>query len=236
MSPTSRLLQSIAGIDYGFGTIAAPYPQTLLAMREAAPRWTQNHGITHARVEQAKMDCGPCDALSTVRPHIPIVVATADCTPVIVVGVDSNDNAVVVSAIHAGWRGTLARITEHTARELITENVGKVERWCAVVGPSIGPCCFEVGDDVRDAFVREFGSDVGDWVRMRPAQRSTLNLWAVNTAQLRRAGIANIESLELCTYCSREVGGTAYRFHSYRREKGTTRQWSGAALTGELKI
>jgi YfiH family protein len=82
---------------------------------------------------------GPADGIITRVPWLPIVVATADCVPVVIIGRDS------VGIIHAGWRGVAAGIVQGASRTIHHAGDEVLE---AVIGPHIGPCCYEVGDEV----------------------------------------------------------------------------------------
>ncbi len=88
-------------------------------------------------------------------------IQTADCVPVLVVDVRQH----VAAAFHAGWRGTVARMVEHGIAAMRTEYGSKPEDLVAAVGPSIGACCYSVGEEVRHAFETEFahgGELLGD--------------------------------------------------------------------------
>src|SRR5215469_1949846 len=92
------------------------------------------------------------DGLVTDVPGVLIAVGTADCVPVLVVDVAKR----VVGAFHAGWRGTAAKIVEHGIALMRSEYGSRPEELMATIGPSIGPCCYIVGDEVRAAFDSQF--------------------------------------------------------------------------------
>jgi len=123
------------------------------------------------------------------------LVYTADCIPVAVAGPGG------VAMLHCGWRGLAAGI--------VARGVEAVDATDAAVGPGIGPCCYEVGDEVLAAF-DELGDDV--------AEGRMLDLPEVARRLLRRAGVERIESEDICTRCEPEL------FFSYRRDGGTGRQ------------
>ena len=123
----------------------------------------------------------------------------------------------VVAAFHAGWRGTVARIVGGVAL-MESEYGSRVEDLIAAVGPSIGPCCYSVGGEVRSEFGAQFGYseelfDRGDAGEMR------LNLWEANRRQLMDAGVgeARISVVGECTACSRDASGALRYFASRRR-------------------
>jgi YfiH family protein len=121
---------------------------------DARARWSSHLGIvpdwaTMHQVHGAAVACadgpgpvGDADAIVTDIPGLPIVVATADCLPIVV----ATDHAVGV--IHAGWRGITAGVIPATLAAL-ADGYGPVDR--AVIGPHIGPCCYEVGSEVASA-------------------------------------------------------------------------------------
>ena len=124
------------------------------------------------------------------------VVLTADCLPVALAAPDS------VGMVHAGWRGLAAGVLEAGVAAL---GDGPVS---AAIGPGIGPCCYEVGDDVRAAF--------GTSAR-------TLDLKAIARERLQAAGVAEVHDCGLCTACDAE------RFFSHRRDRGVTGRQAGLA-------
>ena len=93
------------------------------------------------------------DGLMTDVPGVLLGVGTADCVPVLVVDVEKR----VVAAFHAGWRGTVARIVERGVAMMRREYGSRVEDLVAAVGPSIGACCYTVGEEVRSEFGGQFG-------------------------------------------------------------------------------
>ena len=136
---------------------------------------------------------GDADALVTREVGLPLAVRTADCVPVVI----HSDTSVAV--VHAGWRGLAAGIVEQ-ALEALAQDGGSPHR--AAVGPSIGPCCYEVGPEVVAALGG--GEAITSW-----GTRS-VDLWGETE---RRLGGLEVWRADLCTFC--EVP-----FHSYR-ETGT---------------
>jgi len=141
--------------------------------------------------------CGEGDSLVTNRPGLALSIRTADCYPILLA--DTRNRA--VAAIHAGWRGTAAHIVVKTLERMTSEFGTTPSDVYAAIGPGIGVCCYEVGEEVA----RHFGCDV----------RTHLDLASENRKQLETAGVPpqNIEALGVCTFCDAE------RFFSYRREK-----------------
>jgi hypothetical protein len=156
------------------------------------------------------------DGLMTDVPGILLGVGTADCVPVLVVDVEKR----VAAAFHAGWRGTVAGIVGNGIATMTAEYGSRVEDLVAAVGPSIGACCYTVGEEVRAEFGKKFGyADslfrVGDEGEMR------LDLWEANRRQLVDAGVSGerISVVGECTGCARDENGVR-RYFSHRAEKG----------------
>jgi polyphenol oxidase len=157
-------------------------------------------------------------------------VQTADCVPILLV--DPKNRA--VAAVHAGWRGTLARIVEKAIGRMQMQFGSRAEDLLAAIGPAIGGCCYEVGTEVAAAFSGQFANAAeffdelrtGDepnplqWLNMMPPghqpppKKVLLDLRKANRSQLEAAGVAaaNIFVSDLCTACEREL------LFSYRKE------------------
>lgn len=214
----SALLASIPGLEHGFGSLAEPVPADLVQQWSAGkPTWKQVHGTAIARVSQIDRSCGEVDALWSSEPNTWIGVVTADCVPILLARRDGS----AVAAVHAGWRGTFARIAERTVATLNAH--GELSsQWVASIGPSIRQCCFEVGEDLQQKFLSEFA---GLEPRSINPRFRHLDLAWLNRELLLRAGLSEVEILPHCTRCETLPGG-GHRFHSYRREGGGTRQYS----------
>jgi len=161
------------------------------------------------------------DGLVTEIPGVLIAVGTADCVPVLVVDAAKR----VVGAFHAGWRGTAAKIVEHGIAAIEREYGSHPQDLMAAIGPSIGACCYVVGDEVHRAFDAEFAYSAG---LFREAPESTdgkrqyyVDLWTANQRQLLDAGVApqRITVLDECTACTRDSAGER-RYFSHRAEQG----------------
>lgn len=126
----------------------------------------------------------PGDALWTDEPGVPIVVLGADC--VLIALARANGDAPALAVLHAGWRGLVDGIVEAAAGAL-------GGRLAAIVGPAIGPCCYEVGEDVAGRFRDRFGPGI--------VSRGKLDLWTAAELAAREAGATEVERLDLCTAC-----------------------------------
>jgi YfiH family protein len=140
------------------------------------------------------------DGLWTDSPGLPILAMSADCLPIALVR--ANDTKPAVAVLHAGWRGLLAGIVA-AGRDAL--GGGELE---AAIGPAIGPCCYEVGEEVAAPYRERFGDDV--------VHEGRLDLWTSAERALRAARVARIHRFDRCTSCEPET------FFSHRRDNGVT--------------
>jgi polyphenol oxidase len=150
------------------------------------------------------------DAIVSDDPAVAVAVRVADCVPILL----ADERGQAVAAVHAGWRGTARRAAIAGVEALQVHYGVRPERLLAAVGPSIGPCCYDVGEATRTAF-REAGHHVDlldRWFASRGAGKFSLDLWRATREQLEGAGLlpGNIHIAELCTKTH------AAHFHSYR--------------------
>jgi len=152
------------------------------------------------------------DALITDAPGVLIGVQTADCVPVLIADVKLR----AVAAVHAGWRGSLARITEKTIARMQTEFGTQPEDCLVAIGPSASACCYEVGEEVVEQFRSEFVYAESVVSNHKPGGKAHLDLQVCNARQLASAGVpqSNIFTSSLCTMCRNDL------FFSYRLERG----------------
>lgn len=152
------------------------------------------------------------DALITNVPGLPLMLFFADCVPVLIV--DPVAKAIGIS--HAGWKGTVAKIAQKTVLAM-QQQFNTTPADCLVgIGPSIGPCCYEVDEVVLSKLRANFP----DWEKLvKPKEkRWQLNLWEANRAQLKEIGIRdnNITVSSICTADNKQI------FFSHRAESGHT--------------
>jgi YfiH family protein len=138
--------------------------------------------------------CGQGDALVTDRAHLALIVASADCVPVLLA------TPRAVAAVHAGWRGVAAGVVAVAVRELLAGGAAP-ESAVAWIGPAIGRCCYEVGTDVAEAVAAASAPEV---VEAGPRGRPHVDLGRAVALQLRAAGVRRITWLEHCTRCREE--------------------------------
>jgi YfiH family protein len=148
------------------------------------------------------------DALVTDVVGLALGITVADCVPLILY--DSKRH--VLGLAHAGWRGTVSGIAARTVERMTMEFGSRPADVLAGIGPSIGPCCYEVGDEVIAAWLESGCAEPEHAVRPGTGERRHFDLWSASTMQLKSAGLAagNIEVAGRCVRCESE------RFFSYR--------------------
>ena len=148
--------------------------------------------LVHRAVPGARGE--PGDGLWTEEADLPLLALTADCLPIALVRLAGDRPGVAV--LHVGWRGLLAGIVAEGVRAL----GGRLQ---AAIGPAIGPCCYEVGQEVAEPLAAAFGRDV--------LRGHNADLWGAAERALHDAGIEEVERVDLCTHCNPEL------FFSHRR-------------------
>ncbi|MCX7624309.1 MAG: peptidoglycan editing factor PgeF [Thermomicrobium sp.] len=166
----------------------------------------QVHADRVAKVTRAERGCGAerpesaireTDALVTAESGLALAVQCADCVPILIYAPDIP----AVAAIHAGWRGTVQRILDRVLDLLLDEGQRPEALW-VVFGPSIGPCCYEVGEDVAAAWLAAT-CGTGAPALSRRSGRLTFDLWRANRLLLEQRGVPadRIEVSGICTRC-----------------------------------
>jgi YfiH family protein len=153
------------------------------------------------------------DGLMTSRPGQLLAIQTADCVPVILI----DPRLRVVAAFHAGWRGTAAGIVESGVTQMVQDYGSDSSDLSAAIGPSIGACCYTVGEEVRSTFAARF--PYADEL----FHQGRLDLWAANRRQLLSAGLspAQIHIVGECTGCALDAAGER-KYFSHRIDNGFT--------------
>ncbi len=232
----SSALQVVPGVVHGFTTRTTPVPApppmasapsqlgpvlaALGAPGADVAMLNQVHGavVLEARLEGPLWPVGVGDALVCAAPGLVVYVRVADCVPVLVAGPRG------VAAIHAGWRGSAEGVVRAAVERLVELSGHEPRELTAAVGPSIGPCCYEVGPEVVAALSRQAPPSV--FLHERAGRRPTVDVAAAAEHVLRTVGVATIERLPGCTRCD---GG----FHSFRRDGASAGRQ--AALIGLLR-
>jgi len=138
----------------------------------------------------------PGDGLWSDTPGEPMLALAADCLSIAIARANGSEPALAV--LHAGWKGLLEGVVDEGVRVL------GGSRLQAMIGPAIGPCCYEVGPEVEEAFAARFGAGL-----MRARK---LDLWSAGERALRAAGVEQVERADLCTQCNPDL------FFSERRQ------------------
>jgi polyphenol oxidase len=160
-----------------------------------ASRLSFNRQVHSPTVHRAGGGGAPGDGLWTDEPELPMLAFSADCLPIAIARRDGERRLAVV---HAGWRGLAEGVVGAAVAALGGETA-------AAVGPAIGPCCYEVREEVSELFDEDL------------TVKRHLDLWTAAERALRRAGVGTVERLDLCTRCHPEL------FFSHResgRERG----------------
>ena len=191
---------------------------------------TQVHGrgvvvvrVGDHRLRTAASERPEGDAFVSNASEVAVVVRAADCVPILI----ADPRTGAVSAVHAGWRGTVAGAAPAAIQALAREFGARPRNMVAAIGPSIGACCYTVGSELIDAFVGN-GHDrraVERWCSSGPDGKLRLDLWAANRDQLVDAGLdeQNIHVCGMCTASNTDL------FYSYRIEGAGTGRL-GAAI------
>lgn len=143
------------------------------------------------------------DATITNLPGICLMVMVADCVPLLLFDPVKRVSAV----IHAGWRGTVQHITSNTVSKMVEHYGCNPLNIIAGIGPSIGACCYEVGEEVRRVVEESFGTSEGYLVYHQHSTKPHFDLIYANQKQLTDNGLRpeNIETAELCTRCRQDI-------------------------------
>jgi YfiH family protein len=207
------------------------WDQVAAAMRVPTSHVLLIRQVHHADVAVARRGrpaewVGPeADAIVSDDPASAIAVRVADCAPVLLA--DRRTGA--VGAAHAGWRGTLQGAAPAAVGVMAREFGAHPRDLVAAIGPCLGPCCGEVGHEVREAFALA-GHDsrtLTRWFAAGPSGRLHVDLWAANADQLAAAGVPSdqIHIARLCTKTHASV------LHSYRVDKERSGRMVGIIRT-----
>ncbi|UAA39959.1 peptidoglycan editing factor PgeF [Paraneptunicella aestuarii] len=197
-------------------------PEHVESNRQRLPmpdiQWLEQVHSTRALQLPYTGDDLKADACFTFQPEIACAVMTADCLPILLCGGDSQGQAKWIAAIHAGWRGLANGIIEQTISDIRSASaepiqLTNVQAW---LGPAISVNAFEVGEDVKAAFL-EFDDDFY-WASS--TGKFFADLYSIARKKLNALGIVSVSGGDLCTYSDPE------RFYSYRRDGKTGRMVS----------
>ena len=203
-------------------------PDRFLALSQVHGREvvTIRQGIDAAALQRMHERRPSADAFVSDAPDVALVVRAADCVPLLI-----GDRATgAVAAVHAGWRGTAARAAVAALEAMRREFGSRPADFIVAIGPAIGPCCYEVGSDLVDAFAAA-GHErylIDRWFMKPRDSRMRLNVPGANRDQLILAGVPEdqIFSADLCTAEHLDV------LTSYRAEKDRATRIAGVIRAG----
>lgn len=182
-------------------TVAANRARLQKSLGRAMPRWLQQvHGLRV--MHDGDTTHAPADAAVTTRHGVACTIMTADCLPVIF----CDEAGTRVAAAHAGWRGLSAGILEATLEAMATTDV------LAWLGPAIGPKAYEVGEEVRQAFVAHSADAAKAFAPGKAPGKWWCDLYMLARQRLQAAGVKTIYGGDFCTSTEKE------RFFSFRRD------------------
>lgn len=136
------------------------------------------------------------DGLITNQTGVPIIIFAADCVPVFFL----DPKKKVIALVHSGWKGTVLKISAKCIEKMVTEYSCNPKDIMVAIGPSIGVCHFEVGDEVADVFRDTFGAGV-----LEKHEKWHVNMQKAIEIQLKDMGVENIIKADICTYCNSDL-------------------------------
>jgi YfiH family protein len=155
---------------------------------------------------------GKGDAMVTADPGVYLGMRFADCVPILL----HDPQRRAVGLAHAGWRGTALNVTTAVVQAMVGELGCSPQTMTAVIGPAIGACCYQVGEEVIQAVGAAMGQDGPTLFSRRNGRHAYFDLWEANRRQLAAAGVGRVVVAGLCTACRTD------HFFSHRGERGHT--------------
>lgn len=161
----------------------------------------------------AKIEDG--DAMITNLAKIPLIIYTADCVPIVLI----DKNKKIIANVHAGWRGTYSQIVVKTIKSMLKKFKSNPEDIHCIIGPAIGPCCYEVSKELVDKF-NTIVTNKNCKFYIIKEDKFYIDLPKINSYLLEKSGIKkeNINNLKICTSCQND------RFFSYRKDNKTDKR------------
>jgi polyphenol oxidase len=186
---------------------------------EAVIRLRQVHGAEAVHATAPLEPSREADAAITREPGLLLTVQVADCVPLLIGDPETGG----VASVHAGWRGTAAGIAVSVIAKMTHLFSSDPRKLVAAIGPSIGPCCYKIGPELRGVFLKSGWAEASVERWFHDGHERRLDLWQANADQLISAGMApeSVAVSELCTACH-----PAW-FHSYRRDRARAGRLTG---------
>ncbi len=215
-----RILMDAVGMDLTKCTFANQCHSANVAI-------VNDHGRGRGALEKDSA-LANTDGLITNVKDICLGVQVADCVPILL----HDPVQQVIASLHAGWKGTLRKIVHETIAKMVSNYGVRAENIYAGLGPSNGPCCYEVGDDVYREAKMALGSVKGI---IKPAAGNNgkyiFDQWEANIRQLKDAGVRedHIELAAICSQCHHET------FFSSRKDRGTTGRFMAGIMLKKMR-
>lgn len=204
------LLESFEWLRHGFGTRAGVLP----ALPMASVKQVHSARIVDAARADGVVEEG--DALVTSAVGLAAGIKTADCVPILLVDIEQR----VVAAVHAGWRGTVQQIAPLTIQHMKKKYGAAEVNIFAAIGPAIGGCCYEVGEEVASRFAGALNYG-----------KAHLDLKTINREQLRVAGIP-AEQIAQCPRCTKCDLANFFSFRGEGEKAGRMTSWIAKKKAG----
>lgn len=176
----------------------------------------QTHSANVRVAEIGKSTYPDTDAMILTNKEQAVFLNFADCTPIILY--DKKQN--IAAVVHAGWRGTVGKIVIRTIDKMVEELNCNVNNMVAVIGPAIGKCCYDIGEEVYEQLCAVVTENEKDNCFEFKNGKIYADLKTINKYQIQSTGIKKIEISEYCTCCDND------KFFSYRKENGTSSRLS----------
>lgn len=208
----SKLLSQYSRVTHGFVNNLDGFDIDIFAEKQSLEKiysLKQVHSdkvFTFENDNQYEKSFPEGDSLITREHRKGVSVFTADCVPIVIFEKKSG----FVSAVHAGWRGTLKKIAAKTVSEIKNRSGLKSFEFVAAIGPAIGICCYEVDEDVAMGFTSESFENSSS-IKNSGQGKYKLDLVDINRLQLLNSGVSEIDTFDICTRCNSD-------FPSYRRD------------------
>jgi YfiH family protein len=179
---------------------------------------THSSEVLNVTAAQVGRVLGKADALITAHRGVYLTMRFADCAPILL----HDPVRGAVGLAHAGWRGTVENVAGATVEAMVSRLGCSAQHITAVIGPAIGPCCYQVGEEVIQAVQASFGDgryvdgDMAGLFSRRNGRHAHFDLWEANRRQLVAAGVGRAMVAGICTACHTD------QFFSHRAEAGRT--------------